>query len=126
MKLIIAGGRNLQGSQVKDILQSYSDCCHGDNYVFDPLDIVEVVCGEARGIDTQGKCWAKENNISVKKFPANWDKYKKAAGPIRNRQMAKYADVLLLVWDGESRGSSNMKKEMEKLNKPVFEIIIKE
>lgn len=62
--------------------------------------------------------------ISIKKFPADWDLHGKAAGPIRNRQMAKYADCLLLIWDGKSRGSMNMKQEMERIGKPVYEVII--
>jgi len=58
-------------------------------------------------------------------FPADWDTHGRAAGPIRNKQMAEYGDALLLIWDGESRGSANMKSNMKKLGKPVYEIIIK-
>lgn len=60
-----------------------------------------------------------------KEFPADWKAHGKAAGPIRNKQMAEYADALLLIWDGESKGSASMKNEMLKLNKPVYEVIIK-
>jgi len=35
-------------------------------------------------------------------------KYGNAAGPIRNKQMAEYADALVAVWDGKSRGTKNM------------------
>ncbi len=59
--------------------------------------ITEVVCGEARGVDTLGKQWAQKHNIPVKSFPANWDKYGKAAGYIRNEDMADYADSLIAV-----------------------------
>ena len=41
----------------------------------------------------------------------------KAAGPIRNRQMAEYADYLIAFWDGESRGTRNMIETMKKLGK---------
>ena len=58
-------------------------------------------------------------------FKAEWTIHGKAAGPIRNRKMAEYGDALLLIWDGTSKGSSNMKIEMEKRNKPIYEIIIK-
>ena len=59
-------------------------------------------------------------------FDADWETHGKAAGPIRNAQMAKYADALLLIWDWKSKGSANMKQEMFKLNKPVYEVIIGE
>ena len=64
------------------------------------------------------------NESPIKSFPADWDKHGKKAGFLRNREMAEYADELLLIWDGESNGSRNMMQEMEKLGKPVHEIII--
>jgi hypothetical protein len=102
-----------------------------------PEIVTEVVCGTAKGIDLAGKEWANEDwkqdyptsshngPIPVKEFPADWNTHGKAAGPIRNKQMAEYADALLLIWDGESKGSANMKREMEKLGKPVYEVIIR-
>ena len=51
----------------------------------------------------------------LKIFPAEWDKYGKAAGPIRNEQMAKYASeadrgILVAFPVGESKGTRNMIK----------------
>ena len=40
--------------------------------------------------------------------PADWDKHGKAAGPIRNAEMAEVADALIAFWDGQSRGTANM------------------
>lgn len=41
--------------------------------------------------------------------PARWDLHGKAAGPIRNKQMAEAgADLCLAFWDGRSKGTSNM------------------
>ena len=45
---------------------------------------------------------------AVAYFPADWDKYGKAAGFIRNEQMAQNADALVVFWDGKSRGTKNM------------------
>ena len=88
------------------------------------VKITEVVCGEARGVDKSGRLFAEDHGINVKSFPADWN-LGKGAGHIRNKQMADYADALLLIWDGESRGSANMKATMLKLNKPVYEVIIR-
>lgn len=41
-------------------------------------------------------------------FPADWNAHGKAAGPIRNQQMAQEADVLIAFWDGKSRGTKDM------------------
>lgn len=83
--------------------------------------ITEVVCGMARGADTLGKKWAVcVANLPVKDFPADWDKNGKAAGPIRNGEMADYADGLIVfIWDG-SRGSQNMLEQMQNRNKPCY------
>lgn len=116
MKLIIAGSRHIQPSFefIRDSLEMMSI-----------LDITELVCGMATGVDSAGHHWARQEEIQIKKFYADWEKYGKPAGPMRNIQMAKYADELLLIWDGKSPGSKNMKSEMERLNKPIHEIIIK-
>lgn len=64
------------------------------------------------GADLLGKKWAILNGVPIKNFPADWDKYGKAAGPIRNAQMAEYADYLIAFWDGKSRGTKNMIETM--------------
>ena len=70
--------------------------------------ITELVCGGANGVDKFGEKFAKEKNIKIKYFLPDWHKYGKAAGPIRNEEMAKYADFLIAIWDGKSRGTKNM------------------
>jgi hypothetical protein len=82
------------------------------------FEITEVVSGCARGVDHMGEVWAAKHGIPITKFPADWDKHGKAAGPIRNEQMSEYADALILLMYPDSRGSANMLKCMQKLNKP--------
>lgn len=69
---------------------------------------VEIVSGTASGADKLGERFAKEFGFAVKRFPADWDKHGKAAGPIRNEEMANYATDCLVFWDGESRGTKSM------------------
>ena len=66
------------------------------------------------------------SNYNTKTFLPDWKTKGRAAGPIRNKEMAIYADILLLIWDGKSRGSKSMKDEMLKLQKPIYEVIINE
>jgi hypothetical protein len=84
----------------------------------------EIVSGAAEGIDFAAKQLAEVLECKLKEFEPDWNKYGKAAGPIRNKQIAEYADCLLLIWNGTSLGSKSCKTEFEKLNKPVYEIVI--
>ena len=103
MKTIIAGGRNVTEA---DILESALDEL--------PWQISEVVSGGAKGVDQMGEEWAERNSIPVKQFKADWKTYGRAAGPKRNEQMAEYAEALLAIWDGQSKGTANMIKNAEK------------
>jgi hypothetical protein len=82
--------------------------------------ITEVVCGMARGVDALGAYWADKNAVPIKPFPADWNANGKAAGPIRNRQMADYAEALCAIWDGVSRGTKNMIDEAKKRGLKVY------
>jgi hypothetical protein len=101
MKCIIAGGREAPQWALTEALKQ----CPFTS------EITEVVSGKARGADTWGEYWAKQNKIPVKAFPAEWDKYDKSAGYRRNGDMALYAKpngALIALWDGESRGTKHM------------------
>ena len=88
------------------------------------LSNVCIISGTARGADKMGEDFAKELNLQLKCFPADWDKYGKQAGFLRNTQMANYAieddnqGILIAFWDGKSSGTKHMieiakKKELE-------------
>lgn len=99
-KVIVAGGRdffdyNFLKEKVDNILSSIKD-------------EIEIVSGNAKGADELGERYAKERGYKIKRFPANWTQHGKAAGPLRNEEMAKYADACICFWDGSSRGTSNM------------------
>jgi len=84
----------------------------------DTLPIREVVSGGARGVDQDGERWAASRNIPVKLFPAEWNRYGLRAGPLRNRQMAEYAEAAALFPGG--RGTANMWQEAEKRGLHIF------
>ena len=68
----------------------------------------EVVSGKARGADSLGERYARENNLPIAEFPADWDTHGKSAGYKRNADMANYADGCVVFWDGKSRGTQHM------------------
>lgn len=97
MKIIIAGGRDI--TDVNELEQAIRESGFG---------ISEVVSGSVRGADALGQDWAETNGIPVTLFPADWAQYGRGAGPIRNRQMGDYAEALIALWDGRSRGTESM------------------
>lgn len=79
-----------------------------------------IFSGGARGADTLGERWAKDNGIPVESFIPDWRGKGKSAGFLRNIAMAQEADALVAIWDGESRGTKHMIDTMRKMGKPVF------
>ena len=75
---------------------------------------ITIVSGGAKGVDALGERYAKDYGLSIERYPADWSTHGKAAGPIRNRQMAENADALAAFWDGKSRGTKNMIEEARK------------
>lgn len=101
MKVIVAGSRKGIYAQ----------------YVYDKLDEIlanvdkselVIVSGNARGVDRMGEGWAIDHGVRVELHPAEWQRYGKRAGFIRNDLMAQEADALVAIWDGASRGTKHM------------------
>jgi hypothetical protein len=86
------------------------------------FEVTEVISGTAWGVDKLGEKWAYMNNVPVKQFPAQWKEHGKAAGFIRNEEMAEYADALIAVWDGSSAGTKNM---IDKAKEKLLKIYVK-
>jgi hypothetical protein len=72
---------------------------------------VEIISGTANGADKLGEKFAEKYGLKLTRFPADWDKYGKSAGYIRNEEMAKYASedgVLFAFWNTNSPGTKHM------------------
>lgn len=107
MKIIIAGSRTVDPEKwVEDIKFFISED-------------FELVTGCARGADQIAYMITKNPT----EFPADWDRFGKRAGYIRNYNMAQYADVLIAVWDGHSKGTRNMIDIMLDMGKEVHVFI---
>jgi hypothetical protein len=97
MRVIIAGSRTI------------IDPLEVDKAIADSgFEITKVICGGAQGVDLLGSKYAFSHDLPIQYFLPDWKQYGKAAGPIRNSEMAQNADALILVWDGKSRGSNDM------------------
>lgn len=109
MKIIIAGGRDITDPGLVMLAMAHSGWIPS-----------EVVSGGATGVDALGEQWAAQWGIPVRRFPADWKRHGNAAGPIRNREMAAYADALVAIWDGKSRGTANMISEAQQRGLQVY------
>lgn len=106
MKTIIAGSRDFCGT-IEDIQRAIAN--RG-------FQVTQVVSGGCRGVDERAEAWALSRGMSLKVFPADWIKHGKAAGPIRNRQMAEYAEALIAIKTKPvSRGTDNMIDQAHRL-----------
>jgi len=99
MKIIIAGGRDFD---------DYEMLCRRVDNILSRQTEIEIVSGRAKGADQLGERYAKERGYIIKMFPADWNTYRKAAGYIRNTEMAEYADALIVFWNYRSKGTEHM------------------
>jgi YspA, cpYpsA-related SLOG family len=120
MRTIIAGSRTITDAKLVLEKGGLLDAAVAES----GFKITSVVCGLADGMDMLGWYYALFKNLPVAEFPADWAKHGKAAGPIRNEEMAKNADALILIWDGKSRGSANMLATAQKHGLKIFNHII--
>lgn len=114
-RIIVCGTRNFNNSELL-----YSTL---DNIITNGK-ATEIISGGCRGADKIGEEYAQTHKLTLKRFPADWEKYGRAAGPIRNRQMLDYAleenAIIVAFWDGKSRGTLNMITTAKKQNATVY------
>lgn len=120
MKLVIFGSRP-QFIPARLTLQQQADLIANSVRKFD-LRPSEIVTGMAQGIDTAAIVYARLAGIPIKPFRPDWDHIGKAAGKIRNKQMAMYADVGLGLQWGNSPGTQHMIEVMRALRKPCYTV----
>lgn len=109
MKVIIAGSRS--ADDYYELLTAIT---------LAEFTIDEVVSGGARGADKLGERFALSSDIPIRKFIPDWNRYGKSAGFRRNIEMADYADALIALWDGNSRGTNHMIQIAQKKGLQVF------
>ena len=120
VKAIVCGGRHFDNY---DYLEITLDS------IFEELDLdyenIEIVSGNCNGTDKLGEQYAKEHCIKTKVFPAEWKKYGRAAGPIRNEKMIEYISnsdlpVVIAFVSENSKGTLDTIKRANKRNLKTF------
>lgn len=98
MKLLVAGSRDYN---------NFANLEYVINQVRKQYNITSIISGCARGVDTLAIEYAQKYNLKVEKFPADWNKFGRSAGYIRNKEMVKVADILVAVWKNRSPGTGH-------------------
>lgn len=79
-----------------------------------PPEVSVIMSGMARGADTLAAQWATRFGFPLLKFPANWERDGKAAGPIRNQRMLDEGKPDVVVAFPGGRGTADMVRRAEK------------
>jgi YspA, cpYpsA-related SLOG family len=109
MRVIIAGSRTIR---------QYAKVCEAVQ--LSGFAISRVVSGLAEGVDMLAVRYALEHGLPCDPFPADWKKWGRRAGYLRNEQMAHHADALIAVWDGKSPGTRHMIEVAKAHGLPVY------
>ena len=90
MKIVIAGSRNIDNFDLSQHIPSNVDL---------------IITGGASGIDNLAEKYADKHKISKLIILPDYKRYGKAAPLRRNEIMVDLADLVIVVWDGVSRGT---------------------
>ncbi len=83
-----------------------------------PADCTEIVSGGAKGIDTCAAEYARAHGLLLTEFLPQYEKYSRAAPIVRNKQIVEYADAVIAMWDGSSKGTASVIRYCETVGKP--------
>lgn len=117
-RIVVAGCRNFNDYEKAE--KYISICISSMKTKYELI----FLSGGCQGADLLGERYAKENGYKIERYPADWIKFGKSAGPKRNRKMAEAADFVICFWDNKSKGTKSMIECTKKLNKPLKIIYI--
>ncbi len=114
MNILICGSRDWDDfTTIKKYLEEVKNTA--DNNLQKPITIIHGGC---KGADSIAGYQAKQLGFQVRVFKADWNKYGKAAGPIRNKQMLDEGNPNLVVAFHnaleESKGTLDMVSQAKK------------
>jgi len=113
MRILVCGGRDFNDY---DLLHMYM--CTIDGATPDSV----IIHGAAKGADSLADKWAKDNNIKLKVYPADWEQHGKSAGPIRNQQMLNEGKPDLVLAFPGGKGTAHMVSIARKKGVKVIEV----
>ncbi len=105
MKLLIVGSRSIQDYDLSALIPDNTDL---------------IISGGAKGVDTLAEQYADKHKISKLIIRPQYEVYGKAAPILRNQKMVEIADTVLVIWDGQSKGTKSTIQYAKKLQKNLI------
>jgi hypothetical protein len=103
-RVIVAGSR---GFFDYDLMSRELDKLFNESKQFAGHNI-KIISGMADGADSLAIRYADERKLTKILFPANWKRFSRVAGFLRNEDMLSVATHLVVFWDGTSSGTNHM------------------
>ncbi len=116
MKLLIYGSRGIQNRDT--VFQAI------DHYIVENGLPDAIITGDATGVDALARLYAHEHKIDLSVFPADWEKYGRKAGYVRNNDMVNACDRAIGIWDGKSPGALITMRLLDESKSPSTVIVI--
>ena len=107
MRILVCGGRDLDERDVADHLK----------FLLKDKQVDCIIEGEAKGADRGARLYAEEEGIAVERYPADWERFGKAAGRIRNREMLDHGEVDFAIVFPGGNGTDLMLSLLEGIKK---------
>jgi hypothetical protein len=125
MKILVCGGRDYSDKEL--IFKTLYDLCIKHSKFYNPDDNwlpsdIKIIAGGAAGADRIAISFAIQHYTQYKEYPAQWQKYGRAAGPMRNQQMLDKEHPDLVVAFPGGRGTTDMISRAKKAGIKVMEI----
>lgn len=124
MKLAIVGSRGITDRTVLDaaiqqwFAESYTVAGSAGHR------ITEVISGSARGVDTLAAQWATEHGVKLTECIPDWEQHGHRAALLRNEDIVRAADAVLVIWDCKSTGTKHSMDVAKRLKKPTIIIYV--
>lgn len=111
MRVLVCGGRDYS-----DVSELYS--------VMDalPRDGLVIINGGARGADRIAHNWAQDRGVETIVFPADWKRYGRSAGPLRNQRMLDEGKPDCVMAFRGGRGTADMVRRAKAAGVPVSKV----
>ena len=115
-KIAIVGSRNFNDFDLMNrvVFQDYIE----KNGLY--AEDVMIISGGANGADKLAEKLAQLRGYKLVVFKADWNKYGKKAGIIRNQYIVESADVVFAFWNKKSSGTANSIQRAINLGKELY------